>query len=159
MIGALPILYRVEFDWLIEPTEYWVRVRKFSWSELQPLRDQAGTLWINGYHTSNGVNDCIPLEQALTLENSLKLIYVEEVQISVFKPGEAFGNTKRRVQARFQFGGVKYAIWVTDPLIERAYLAREDGDYALEESYLTISLGEPYENRCYKLIAAVIQKA
>ncbi len=75
----------------------------------------------------------------------------------MFKPGEAFGNPKRRVQAKFSFGGTRYAIWVTDPVIERSYLARNDGDYFLPESYLTISLGETYEGRCYKLIAAVIQ--
>lgn len=146
-------------NWLIEPDEHLVRVGRFSWADLRPLRDRSGTLWLNGYHTFNGKNDCIPLEQALSVESSLKLIYVEGMQLSVFKPGEAFGNTKRRVQAMFRFGGTRYALWVTDPVIERAYLALEDGDHALCESYLTVSLGEPHDGRCYKLVAAVLQKA
>lgn len=145
-------------NWLIEPDEYWIRVGRFSWADLGPLRDQSGTLWLNGYHTSNGENDYIPLEQVQAIESSLKLVYVEGMQLSVFKPGEAFGNSKRRVQARFRFGGTRYALWVTDPVIERAYLALEDGNHALRESYLTISLGEPYEDRCYKLVAAVLQE-
>jgi hypothetical protein len=78
------------------------------------------------------------------------------MQLSVFKPGEAFGNPKRRVQARFRFNGHAYALWVTDPIVERTYLSRQDGHYRVGESYLTISLGEPFNNNCYKLVAAVI---
>ncbi len=146
-------------NWLIEDSEYWVRVGRFSWTDLGSLANSSETLWLDGHHTFNGENDCIPLDQAAAVESSLKLVYVNTMQLSVFKPGEAFGNLKRRVQASFQIGGRRYALWVTDPLIERAYLAREDGDYNLGESYLTISLGEPYEGRCYKLVAAVIQRA
>ena len=135
-----------------------MRVGRFSWAELGPLGDRRGTLGFNVSQTSNGENDCIPLEQAPVVKSSLKLVYVEGMQLSVFKPGEAFGNPKRRVQARFGFGGTRYALWVTDPVIERAYLALEDGDHTLGESYLTVSLGEPYEGRCYKLVAAVLQK-
>jgi len=90
------------------------------------------------------------------LRSSLRMIHVATMQFSVFKPGEAFGNPKRRVQARFRLAGHSYSLWVTDPLIERAYLSREDGDYQLGDSYLTISLGEAHEGRCYKLVAAVI---
>lgn len=49
-------------------------------------------------------------------------------------------------------------MWITDPRIERLYLAQPDGDHDLVESYLTISLGEPYQGACYKLIAAVIER-
>lgn len=146
-------------NWLLDPNEYWVHVGRFSWAELGQLVDDSGTLWLNGYHTYNGQNDQIPLDQAATLESSLKLVRVDTMQLSVFSPGEAFGNPKRRVQARFRFARNSYALWVTDPIIERAYLSREDGDYPLGDSYLTISLGEPYKDYCYKLVAAVIQQA
>lgn len=94
----------------------------------------------------------------MTLVNSLKLVHVDVMQLKVFKPGEAFGNPKRRVQAQFQFSGKEYALWVTDPIIERTYLSRKDGDYSLGENYLTISLGEPFNDHCYKLVAAVIEQ-
>ncbi len=45
---------------------------------------------------------------------------------------------------------------VTDPLIEKKFLVLEDGEYSLPASYLTISLGEPYHDKVYKLIAAVM---
>jgi hypothetical protein len=47
-------------------------------------------------------------------------------------------------------------LWVTDPLIERQYLAGENGDYAVGECFITVSLGEPLEGFCYKLVATVI---
>ena len=33
----------------------------------------------------------------------------------------------------------------------------DNGEYELGESYLTVSLGEPFDGYCYKLIAAVIE--
>ena len=86
----------------------------------------------------------------------LKLIRVAAVRLRVFAPGEAFGNSKRRVQAALRFDGVPYALWITDPVIERRYLPFDDGHYDLPESYLTVSLGEPFGDYCYKLIAAVM---
>ena len=46
--------------------------------------------------------------------------------------------------------------WVTDPGYERSYLAQADGDYRIGECLLTVSLGEPYNDACYKLIAAIV---
>lgn len=80
------------------------------------------------------------------------------MSLKVFVPGEVFGNSKRRVQAQFHFSGTQYALWVTDPNIERSYLACADSDYKLSECYLTISLGEPYDGYCYKLVAAIIKR-
>jgi hypothetical protein len=143
-------------NWLLDPDGYWVRIGRLAWGDLETLADASGTLWLNGHHTSNGSNDVIPLDKAAGMTSSLKLVRVESMQLSVFKPGEAFGNPKRRVQARFRFNGQSYALWVTDPIVERTYLSRQDGDYRVGESYLTISLGEPFNNNCYKLVAAVI---
>jgi hypothetical protein len=145
-------------NWLLEPTDYWVKIGRIDWEEFEPLSDASGSLWLNGHHTYNGLNDEIPLEQAQAIRSSLKLIHVDGVELHVFRTGGVFGNPKRRVQARFRFSGDDYRLWVTDPVIERDYLARGDGNYKVGESYLTISLGEPFNGNCYKLIAAVIQK-
>ena len=157
LIEARPKGYQQE-NWLLDPDKYWIRVGRFSWADLEQLADQSGTLWLNGYHTYNGQNDVIPLDKAATVTSSLKLIRVDTIQLNVFKPGEAFGNPKRRVQARFRFAGHEYSLWVTDPIIEREYLARVNGNYSLSERYLTISLGESFNDKCYKLVAAVIQQ-
>lgn len=88
----------------------------------------------------------------------MKLIHVENALLRVFAPHEDYGDPKRRVQAQFEFDDATYALRVTDPRIERSYLARENGTYGIGEAYLTVSLGEPFRGFCYKLVAAVMSK-
>ncbi len=145
-------------NWLLDSEHYWAKVDRASWNDLQRLTDSPKTLWINGHSTFNGLNDKIAISLAGALDSSLLLIQVDRMTLSVFKPGEAFGNPKRRVQGRFRHNGTEYRLWVTDPTYEKAYLARPDGDYQIGESYLTISLGEPHNDACYKLIAAIIEQ-
>ena len=47
---------------------------------------------------------------------------------------------------------------VTDPVIEARYIQMKPGNYPLagDRPYLTVSISEPFEGFCYKLIAAVI---
>ena len=118
----------------------------------------AATLWINGHSTYNGLNDSIPLDIANGLDRSLCLVRVDGVELRVFAPSLAFGNAKRRVQGCFRYQGIEYRLWVTDPVIERRYLAQDNGNYLLGECFLTISIGEPYNDACYKLIAAIIPR-
>jgi hypothetical protein len=153
LLEARPKGYQRE-NWLLDPGEYWVKTGQISWERLAVFADRAGELWINGHSTYHGLHDHIPLDQAGAVPGSLRLVRVETMQLRVFTPGEAFGNSK--LQARFTFAGTAYALWVTDPAVERAYLAGEDGSYRLGESYLTISLGEPFNGNCHKLVAAVI---
>jgi hypothetical protein len=158
LLGARPKTYQQE-NWLLDPDYYWVKIAKATWSDLSNLADPIAPLWVDGHHTYNGMNDKIPLSIAQGLRTSLCLIHVGGLKLSVFKPGEAFGNPKRRVQAQFSHAGSPYHLWVTDPGYERRYLARADGDFALGESFLTISLGEPFNDCCYKLVAAIIERA
>ena len=147
--------YQTE-NWLLDSTQYWKKVGRVSWFDLPALADPVEPLWIDGTGTYHGRNDKVPLESVGSLDSSLRLIHVDRIRLDVFSPGEAFGNRKRRVQGRFRHAGTEYALWVTDPGHERRYLAKLDGAYALDECYLTISLGEPYQGACYKLIAAII---
>lgn len=156
LIEPRPKHYQTE-NWLLDPEYYWDKVGRIGWSDLAALADRPAPLWVNGHHTYNGLNDRVPLSHTGRIQSSLRLIRVGRVDLSVCTPGEAFGNRKRRVQGRFRHRGVEYRLWITDPRYERAYLARPDGDYEIGESFLTISLGEPHNGACYKLIAAVIE--
>lgn len=150
--------YQTE-NWLLDPRFYWERMGRLSPSDLPALADPVAPLWIDGYSTFNGLNDRIPIAEASSITDSLRMLHVDRLRLDVCRPGEAFGNNKRRVQGRFHHAGGEYALWVTDPHWERTYLAKLNGVYDIGESYLTVSLGEPYRDACYKLIAAIIPGA
>ncbi len=156
VIEPVPEAWQTE-NWLLDPEYYWRKDGTWSWFDLPALLDRAAPLWIDGYHTFHGSNDKIPEESMHRVASSLRLIHAEQVELSVFRPGEAFGNRKRRVQARFRHCDIDYALWVTDPAYERKYLAKLDDVYQIGESYLTISLGEQYKGACYKLVATIIE--
>ena len=155
VLAPKPSGYQTE-NWLLDPEYYWTRAGRLSWFDLPTLTDPAAPLWCDGDSTWDGLNDRVMLERAGSLGSSLRLIHVADLELSVLRPGEAFGNRKRRVQGQFTHAGTTYRLWVTDPEIERTYLARLDGDYRIGECFLTVSLGEPYQGACHKLIAAII---
>ena len=158
LLEVRPKGYQQE-NWLLDPEPYWERVGRATWGDLPALADPQSPLWIDGHSTYNGCNDRIPLALAGGIGSSLRLLRVDRLTLSVFKPGEAFGNPKRRVQGRLRFVGVDYHLWVTDPVYERRFLAQADGEYALGTCFLTVSLGEPHNDACYKLIAAIIERS
>lgn len=148
--------YQTE-SWLLDPERYWEKAGEYAATRLNRLADPESPLWIDGFSTYNGLNDKIPEALLVRLSSSLRLIQVDAVELHVYKPGEAFGSRKRRVQAHFAYAGQAYSLWVTDPGYERRYLAKLDDTYALGECFLTVSLGEPYGGACYKLVAAIIE--
>ena len=158
LLEARPSGYQTE-NWLLDPTCYWEKVGRLSLFDLPALADPVAPLWIDDHSTYNGLNDKIPIAATGSITGSLRLLKVDWLRLTVSRPGEAFGNNKRRVQGRFRHAGRVYALWVTDPDWERTYLAKLDGTYDIGECFLTISLGEAYQDACYKLIAAIISAA
>lgn len=157
LIAPRPRAWQQE-NWLLDPTAYWVRRGRVTWRDLAAMVDAPPMLWPNGYRTYHGLNDRVREDEAMSLTTSLHLLRTDSVTLSVFAPSAAFGNPKRKVYGRFSHAGTEYRLRVTDPVYERAYLAKADGEYSLGESYLTISLGEVWNGFAYKLIAAIIEK-
>jgi len=143
-------------NWLLNPDYYWTKLGMLDRADLSAFADPVAPLWLDGESTVNGINDKISLGDATDLTSSLRFILVEHLIVSVFVPSAMFGSIKRRVQGRFEFSGVTYGLWITDPIVEAKYLSQANGKYAMGQCYLTISIGEPYYGFCYKLIAAVI---
>jgi hypothetical protein len=142
---------------VLDDSTYWRRVGRLSWDELADLDTATGPLWTSGYSTAPGLNDKVPDEIAADLTTSLRLIRLDRLQLKVHVPHPNYGNTLK-VQARFEFSGVKYWLSVTDPVIEDAYIPQGSGTYELRESLLTVSLSEPAYGASYKLVAGVVQK-
>jgi hypothetical protein len=138
-------------NWLLDPETYWSLVKRAKWSDLASLTDDPALLWSNNSSSGNGLNDRVSEPESQKLKNSLYLLHLERLMIRVFVPFQ-----KRKVRAEFVHHGVEYHLGVTDPIIEKKYLAVKDGDYKIAECFATVSLGEPFNGYCYKLVAALI---
>jgi hypothetical protein len=156
LIAAAPMLHQTE-NHIIASDCYWTKKGRLPWAEVKHLIDTPTALWSNGDSTYYGVNDRVTVEQASTMTHSLLLIEPEDPNVSVQTEGAEFGNTRRRVRAIFTYQGVEYLLIVTDPVAERAFLAKPDGRYPLITTYLCVSLGEAHtDGYCYKLVASLI---
>lgn len=155
LLEHVPALHQRE-NWLLDPDYYWGRVRSADLHELEGLTTTS-QLWLSDTpDTRFGVNDRVVAAEAETLTDSLRLILVHDLRYRVFAPSADFGNVKRRVLATFTHAGTEYRMYVTDPLVASEYLPRADEFYEVGTAYLTISLAEPYDGFCYKVVAAVI---
>lgn len=148
-----PHTYQTENHLIAE--ERWSWQGSLPPAEAHRLCDEVDRLWINGYHSSTGKNDRMPVELAHgTLSSSLLFIRPQELCIRV----EEDTRGLPRVRAQFIYKAEPYGLAVTDPLIEERYIHRKRGDYPVTgcQPFLTVSISEPFEGFCYKLVAAVI---
>jgi hypothetical protein len=151
-----PKAYQRE-NWLLDPSTRWSRIGRLKPLHLESYAEPLGMLWQNDFHSASGLNDRLPVDICQNLESSLKLIHVKAMEIRVYRPGEFYDSPPKRLQAWFRFGAAEYILRLTDPEVEAAFLGRQEGIYRLGPCYLTISLGEPFNGFCYKLIAGVIE--
>lgn len=140
---------------VIDDSIYWEKSGQMVVNDLAGIVDTPATLWENGNHSYSGLNDRVSVGHLSQPRQSLYLIQPQNVIFKVSAEGAQFGNPKRVVRAKFTFNGIHYALTVTDPETEQHYKAQQNGEYAANVSYFTISLGEPYNGDAYKLVAAV----
>lgn len=151
-----PKLFQSE-NYLIDDDYYWENRGEFS-SSLDNLLDDPKDLWGTKSSSYQGQYDRIPEDMHMNYEESLYLIEPQSLTIIVRIEGQEFDNAKRKVRAEFGYNDITYIFPVTDPVIERKYLAGENGKFALstENIYLCASVGLPYNDYCYKFLASII---
>lgn len=143
---------------VIDDGTYWGFHRRATWKEILALVDPViGTLWSNESSSFYGANDRLSVPSAVAEVDSLKLIHVHDLVVIVHVEGAEFQNGKRKLRGQFSINGNTYRLSITDPLIERIYFVGKDGEFVIGEAILCISLGEPYQDFTYKLIAGMIQ--
>jgi hypothetical protein len=122
---------------LIDDAYYWSKTGSFPWSDLGNLVDAVpGSLWVNNYSSYNGLNDRIPEKNASDFDSSLMLIQPDDLTVIVETEGAEFNDAKRKVRAMFSISGHQYKLAVTDPRIERTYLAQDNGRYPLRADHV-----------------------
>ena len=97
------------------------------------------------------------VDEANRLSDSLRLIRAERLLVSVEPPKP--DKTHPILRGSFRYKGVDYRLKITD--VEAESKSRDIGlsccEYSVGKRYLTISLSDPFEGYCYKLIAAIIK--
>lgn len=155
MLEPKPHQFQAE-NHLINDDYYWTLERQVDWAGVHNALDGPGLLWTNGDSSYSGVNDRVSAANLGQPQGTLRLIKVTDLSINVVVEGAEFNNGKRKVRGRFTHGGVQHYLSITDPQIERQYLAGANGIFQIGEAILCISLGEIYNDYAYKLIASVI---
>jgi len=134
----------------------WRKVDKIAWSELKNMTDQPARLWNNHDHTRSGQFDCMNREDAFSFSTSLALIWVPRLAAEVSPDPR---KTTKDYRGSFVYMGDTYKLKITDPAAIESLKGKGDGIHEVKDAFLTISLTEPWKkdnNRCYKLIAAII---
>ena len=154
VVKAQPKKYQRE-NWLVDPSRRWIRVDRVEGDALTQWVDAVPTLWFNGHSGDNGENDRVPLSETDALDSSLSLIRVDALRVNV---SERYGKPFPVLRGSFRYNECDYSLRITDAASECRSVGMAYGDYEVGARFLTISLtAEPFENYCYKLIAAVIR--
>lgn len=140
--NAVPLSHQPE-NWLVDETQ-WEQNYSITTDELINYADRPKSLW--------GEGGSIPCDQINTtnIEQSLYLVSVEGLNLYLNDDG------KRRVT--FTYRGtpnpVIYDFPVTDPHFDDLIKKQQSDDWN-SNRYLCVSLGEPYQNAHYKLVATI----
>jgi hypothetical protein len=150
-----PVVHQKE-NHRINPGYRWQKHGQLYWPDLNRWVDKPATLRRTGQSSYSGHNNRIALENADG--SSLYLIEVDSLKLMVGKKAPEYPDSKRAVRCGFHYRNIYYLLDVTDPVIERDYLAKPDGYYAINAPVLCISLGDEYQGYFYKLVAGIMFK-
>jgi len=147
---ACPTSYQSE-NWLLDPKRPWRCTGSLKWTDVLQGVDDPETIWGTGRSSIGGLNDRVGQSEATGLANSLYLLLVDDLRLFVEPP-----RTKPSLRAVFSQRGAHYALRVTDPRAELRYFWESETQISVGQCLLTVSLGEPLNSFCYKLVAGVL---
>ena len=159
---TLPVLHPQPFgyqseNWRLDPTQRWAKSGGIGWDDLSQWTDPDAPLWSDGYSSGGGQNDRIPVSDVGQHTDSLRLIRVDSMRVSVLERPRP-SNLYPVLRGNFRYNGADYSLRITDAEVENGSIELEYGEYPVGERYLTISLAaNPLNDYIYKLIAAIIR--
>src|SRR5262249_10177118 len=124
LLQPVPHFFQSE-NHLNDAGETWVKTGEIPHSALADMQDRVDTLWLNGYHSSNGLNDKVPESIAKEcIGSSLALIKPTKLSIHI---GVEWDKWKARAQ--FEFNHVAYHLTITDVVFESLCRTKANGTY------------------------------
>lgn len=147
-----PLSHQCE-NHLIDPEYYWAKDGRLSWSNIHNWLDNPNNLWGFGQSSYARLNNRVVDGQEEG--TSLYLVSADCLRLLVGRKAQ-YPDSKRAVCGEFVYREKTYRMDVTDPVVERDFLARDDGQYDISNPVLCVSLGDLYQGFFYKLIAAVL---
>ena len=148
-------------DWLIAPKSWELISRPQTTEDYQQLREQLSTRLVKDPELLGNLEDRIPYSDFLTVpaEASLAIICPELFFWQIERRGG-----KQKTRAVFTLHSQRYELGMTDPIWRERLAHLTPGTYSLTKIgipanaklWLTISLSEPFQEHCFKLVATVI---
>ena len=158
LIGHDPQDHQQE-NWLVARQHRWRRIGQLQVGELEHFIDPVQPLWPDSHRSVIGEIDRVPFSDAKSLTDSLRLIRISALDLTVYK--NYSGRTS--VRGQFAYAGRDHSLALTDPRFQIQYLSSRHlqqniGSYSFPREFLlTVSLGGRYQDdNCYKIIAAII---
>lgn len=130
----------------------WIKVHVFPLTKLDVLcDDNPSNFLLLGGHTDRIRENYL---QRNNIESSLALVRPQKLWIYITSSIRG----RRQARARFKYFNYDFDLVVTDPTIETNDCLVQNKIYRViaQRTYLCISLGEPFNGDCFKLVAAVI---
>jgi hypothetical protein len=145
-------------NWLLDTSGRWQRTGLADMNLLSRCICKQKAIWANGHSTTRGENDEIPSEEADALTNSLMLIQVPWLGVTVYE-----GPKGLCARGWFPYGESMYGLRITDPVFEQMVFNHGLRNRKFGNAYVTVSLTMPMrkdygsgQQYRYKVIAAII---
>lgn len=156
LLNHKPKIHQQE-NYLMDASVPLRKIGTISVENLVRLADQPNDLWGIGHSSRNGMNDFVPKDEIEKYSNSLFLIHTKNLQVHVAQEWSANWHRNQKVfRAEFNLNGNLYKLKITDPVFEEKFFDKPVGSYVIQDTLLTISLGEEFNNSYWKLIAGVM---
>ena len=138
-------------NWILDLSEKWKKVGEIEFNQVNKyVDDTGGVLWFN---MKDGKNDKVPINEAESISNSIYLIEVSKLHVTVYYDFRG----RKKCRAKFEYRDNSYNLKVTDPEIEKKYKSMGIGDHKLKKCFVTVSLLSEFRGYCYKLAASIIE--
>ena len=142
---------------LIMGNTAWEKIGEYPFEKIDVLCDKPDALWTNEEPDSHKIS----LEFLLKNKIPSSLYLIKPELFEIFSEGEYRADGNPKLRAVFKYNGKGYVLPITDIEFEmqfRDIKPNENYRFNTQDIYLCVSLSEPHNGFCYKLIASIIQK-